>query len=246
MRIEVEPADAATIESLRARFRSESHCQIVHDSILPRRLADAFLLTVDSRVAGYGGVWNEYFPNRIVEFYAVEKQREAALFSALVSASGATEIEAQTNMPQMRRLLEAYGMEAEVEKLLFAEGSDSSLVYPGAALRRRRPGEDGPDGEWVVELEGEVVAGGGILTHYNPPYGDLYVEVRAASRGRGLGSFLVQELRRVCREMGLIAAARCDPENVASRRALLRGGMVQCGELRTAQLRMPIPTGQGV
>lgn len=246
MRIEVRPTDAGALESQRARFRAESQCQIVHDSILPRKLADSFLLTVEGEVAGYGGVWNRYYPNRIVEFHVTEEHRDVrtALFAAFVDATGAAEIEAQTNMPQMLGLLEAYGADPIVEKLLFGDGEDSSLDRPGALLRRRRPDDEGPEGAWVVESGGEVVAGGGILTHYNPPYGDLYMEVRSSNRGRGLGGFIVQELRRVCRESGLIPAARCDPENVASRQALLRGGMTQCGELLAARLRRPLEAGQ--
>lgn len=239
MQIEVRPVEVDAIAPLRDEFRANANCQIVHDSILPRRLADVYLVTCAGEVAGYGGVWNKYFPNRVVEFYPLENHRErrGALFGAFVEVSGATELEAQTNMPMMLDLLEEFGSTPIVEKLLFEDGSATALACPKAIFRRRRPAESGPEGEWVVDLEGEIVAAGGVMTHYNPPYGDLYMEVRLENRRQGLGSFIVQELRRVCRESGLVPAARCDPDNTASRRALERGGMALCGSLLAASLQ---------
>lgn len=122
------------------------------------------------------------------------------------------------------------------EKILFRDGAPTTLSVEGAVFRRRRDGDGGPDGDWVVELNGEVVAAGGVMTHYNPPHGDLYMEVAASHRRQGLGSFIVQELRRLCRASGFVPAARCDPANLASWRSLERGGMVECGRLLSAAL----------
>ena len=77
------------------------------------------------------------------------------------------------------------------------------------------------------------------MSHYNPPYADLYMEVIPEARGRGIGSFLVQELRRVCRESGRIPAARCDPANEASKKALLRGGLVAVGSIVAGEVTHP-------
>lgn len=88
-----------------------------------------------------------------------------------------------------------------------------------------------PIGEWGLDRAGRIVATGGLLFHYNPPYGDLFMEVAPDQRGRGLASYLVQELRRIGREGGHIPAARCDLSNAASRRALERGGMRACGQI---------------
>ena len=74
--------------------------------------------------------------------------------------------------------------------------------------------------------DGETVATGGVLFHYNAPYGDIYMEVAEPFRRRGLGAFLVQELKRVTYELGSIPCARCSPENVASRRTLQKAGLV--------------------
>ena len=63
-------------------------------------------------------------------------------------------------------------------------------------------------------------------TFYNRPYGDIYMEVGEAFRRRGLGAFLVQELKRECYNLGAVPCARCNPTNVASRRTLQRAGFV--------------------
>ena len=76
-----------------------------------------------------------------------------------------------------------------------------------------------------------VVATGGALYHYNPPYGDLYMEVREDCRRRGFGSYLIQELKRVCYEGGKKPAARCNDSNTASRRTLQKAGLLPCGRI---------------
>ena len=40
-------------------------------------------------------------------------------------------------------------------------------------------------GEWILELEGQPIGKGGILFHYNRPYGDVYMEVDGSHRRRG-------------------------------------------------------------
>ena len=69
------------------------------------------------------------------------------------------------------------------------------------------------------------------MLHYNPPYGDLYMEVDEPFRGRGYCSFLIQELKRVCYEIGRVPAARCDVANVASLATLQRAGLLPCARI---------------
>jgi GNAT superfamily N-acetyltransferase len=83
----------------------------------------------------------------------------------------------------------------------------------------------------VVEVDGEVAGKGGILFHYNHPYGDIYMDVEEQFRRRGVGSFLVQELKRVAYEGGFIPAARSHPSNTPSHRTLQKAGFVPCGHL---------------
>ena len=91
-------------------------------------------------------------------------------------------------------------------------------------------------GDWGLECDGELAATGGLLFHYNPPYGDIYMEVAAAYQRRGFGSYLVQELKRICYDMTRIPAARCGQGNVASRRTLQRAGMLPCARIMRGRL----------
>ena len=229
----IRPAAYSEIVTLRESFRREANCQIVRDSIMRRGLADGFALLSNKTIVGYAGVWNVHFPHRIMEFYLLPNWRGSAirLIDVLKTKYRVKEIEAQTNIPSMAKLLRETAVNVWDENLLFSDGPETHLEYPGAVFRRRRPGDSGPEGEWVIELNGQVTGAGGILTHYNPPYGDIYLEIEEDFRLRGLGSYLVQKLRRVCREKGLKPAARCNPGNNASQRTLLKGGLERCGRL---------------
>jgi RimJ/RimL family protein N-acetyltransferase len=236
--IRVEPTDPSRIESMRRHHERAARCQIVRYSILPRGLADAWCILINGEPAGYGAVWNRHFPGRLMEFHVEpeHRTRSPALFRALAETTGAVAVEAQTNMPMALAMLHEFADEPAAENLLFDADEATRLELTGAAVRRRRDGDDAPDGDWVVELSGRAVAGGGFLTHYNAPWADLYYEVAPAARGRGVGGYFVQELRRLCEDAGHRPAARCDPGNEASRRTLLRGGMKPCGRLLAGAL----------
>jgi GNAT superfamily N-acetyltransferase len=62
------------------------------------------------------------------------------------------------------------------------------------------------------------------------------MEVDQAYRRRGLGSYLVQELKRLCYTGGYIPAARCNPGNTASRKTLQKAGFVPCGHLLSGRV----------
>ena len=78
-------------------------------------------------------------------------------------------------------------------------------------------------------MNNEVVATGGFLLHYNFPFADLYMEVRENDRRKGLGSYLIQELKTQCYLAGRIPAARCNINNVASKITLLKAGFQIAG-----------------
>ena len=120
---------------------------------------------------------------------------------------------------------------------LFEDGAATILSCLGALFQPREADEDGPEGDWVVKMNGEVVAAGGVLDHYRPPYGDICMEVIPRARRQGIGSHLVQELRHVSYEVGRRPAARCDSDNEASRRTLQRGGLLPCGRLLAGEVR---------
>lgn len=80
--------------------------------------------------------------------------------------------------------------------------------------------------DWRLLVDGEHVGSGAILFHYNAPYADLAMEVGEPFRRRGLGAYLVQELKRIAYELGAIPAARCNRDNVPSRKTLQKAGLV--------------------
>ena len=239
MGLRILHADYPEVADLRERYRAEARCQVVHDSVLPRGLADPYLVLAGGRVAGYAGVWNKYHEGRIMELYIVPtlRPRTRHIVEELLQVSGATQIEAQTNMPHMLATLREWTDSVVEEKLLFEDDHTTRLPCPAGALRQATEHDGESRGEWLIDVNGQVVAGGGVLHHYNPPYGDIYMEVSDSERRKGFGSYLVQELKRICHESGKRPAARCDPSNRASRRTLERAGFVTCGWLLAGEIR---------
>lgn len=247
MEIAVHRSDPAEVEKLHPLYRQQANCQIIHDAFWACGWVDAFLIEIDRRVAGYGGVATRHDPGTLMEFYVFpEFERHTMdMGRKLLAVCGATHLEAQTNIPWMKRLLDASACDIVTGSRLFAEHHTTHLPAPEGALfrRRREEGElargDGQpaDGQWVIELDGCIVASGGVLTHYNPPYGDIYMEVDEAFRRRGIGSYLVQELKRAAYQEGRLPAARCNSKNLASRKTLQRAGFAICGEMQVGRLR---------
>jgi GNAT superfamily N-acetyltransferase len=238
--IAVRACDSADVLPFRVRRRQEMNCQVVHDSIHRRPgWTTTFLLEVAGTPAGFasiaiGGPW-ENKPT-VFEMYVTPEHRTRAfgLFEGFLEASGARFFEVQSNDTLLAVMLHAYGRDIVSERIVFADHATTALPANGAQLRALT-GEDQireaiearqGGGEWVLDLDGGPVATGGILFHYNRPYGDVSMEVKEAFRRRGLGSYLVQELKRLCYQLGAVPAARCDPTNIASRQALQKAGLV--------------------
>jgi GNAT superfamily N-acetyltransferase len=247
MNIEIERADYKELESMRELYCAEANTQVVHYSFLGRRLADVYAARMDGEIAGYGAIANKYYEGRVIEFHVLGdfRDRAAAIFSGLIAASNAVGIEAQTNIPLMLAMLQEFGTNIVKEHLLFHDGLTTQLECPDGVFRRRVEA-DGPGmfgrpeetlSQWVVETRGAIVAAGGFLTHYNPPYGDLFMETAEDARRRGFGSHVVQELKKICYASGKKPAARCNPENIASRKTLEKAGMLVCGEILAAEIK---------
>jgi GNAT superfamily N-acetyltransferase len=241
MTIEVARVELNEITSLRDLHRREMNCQIVHDSFPRRGFSDAYRFLVGGQIAGYGLVANKYYPDTVDEFYTFPAHRAAALpmFRALLETSGANRIRAQTNDPLMLLMLHDCATNITSEAILFEAAYTTHLTCPAGTLRpiteadKERLSEQKLDAEsgWMIESDGVPVATGGVLFHYNPPYGDLYMAVSESYRRRGFGSYMVQELKRIAYEMGKTPAARCNVDNVASRSTLQKAGMLPCGRI---------------
>jgi GNAT superfamily N-acetyltransferase len=225
---------------LRELYRREMNCQIIHDSLPERDFGELFLIRADGRVAGYGFVmgYRGEPKDMIREFYVLPALRGSALpmFKRLIEASGARRIETQTNDVLLTLMLYDCATEFRSERVIFHDALTTNLVAPDATFRevtdtdRKKIFEHKvePVGEWLIEHDGTIVATGGIALHYNPPYGDLYMEVGEPFRRRGFGSYLIQELKRAAYEMGRIPSARCDATNVSSRATLQKAGLLPC------------------
>jgi GNAT superfamily N-acetyltransferase len=243
MEFSAKTAGAGDVLPWRDMYRLEMSCQIIHDSIHGRPgWTQEYLLFADCTLVGYGSVavagpWKG--KPTVYEFYVLPHHRLHAfdLFHTLLTASGAVMINVQTNDPLITVMLHTFAHAVTSDSVLFNDSLTTALSPNGATFRSATPTEasdvPGDQLKWygVVEFDGQVAATGGILFHYNRPYGDIYMDVAESFRRRGLGAFLVQELKRVCYEGGNIPAARCNPENIASRRTLQKAGFVPCGNI---------------
>lgn len=243
MEIRIEQAAYQDVSALRELYRHEANCQIIHDSSMSRSFTQPYLIAVNGRLAGYGAVFHKHYPGRAMEFYTFPEFRPhaSAMLRELISVGRATEIEAQSNMPLALSMLLEFGKNVRVESILFHDGLTTSLEAPGAVFRARdsqdrisNVGE--PEGDYVVAVDGKIASNGGYLCHYNPPYGDIYMETSEEFRRMGYGSYFVQELKRVCYEAGKKPSARCNPDNLASRRTLERAGFRCVGHLVAADV----------
>ena len=211
MRATATPTSPSAVLPLRVRYRREMNCQIVHDSIHRRAgWTSTYALYLDDTSAGFGSVaiggpWTG--KPTILEFYVLPAHRGRAfhLFEVLLDASGARLMEIQSNNALLAVMLHTYARDVWSEKIVFHDGVTTALAPHGAILQQVTPDEETHaaiaqrqgGSEWRLQLSGEAVATGGILFHYNEPYGDIYMEVAEPFRRRGFGAYLVQELKRV-------------------------------------------------
>jgi GNAT superfamily N-acetyltransferase len=243
------------LAQLRGNYREEMHCQVIHDSIHTRPgWTIEYALDLDGILVGYGSVavlgpWTT--THALYEFYVKQdfRLRIFDLFAALRDACSATMMETQTNDPFLSILLHTFGQNIRTEAILFEDLFETHLAPEGARFRAAEPGDEAPltalalddSAEWLVTWNGNIAGAGGILYHYNRPYGDIYMKIAEPFRRRGLGAYLVQELKVACRTTGSVPAARCNIANLASRKTLQKAGFVPCGNLITADITKTIP-----
>ncbi len=253
MAIAARLSELSEIEPLRQEYRNEMNCQIVHDSIHRRPgWTQEYALDLEGETVGYGSVaiagpWRD--APALYEFFVRPKHPEHRmrtfdLFASLLNICGARIIETQSNARVLTVMLHTFARNIRSEAILFRDAFRTSLAPEGAnfraattedaeALRQQGLDENAP---WLVTWNGEVAGAGGVLYHYNPPYGDIYMEVAEPFRRSGLGAYLVQELKAVCRKGAKVPAARCNGANPASRKTLQRAGFVPCGNIVAGDL----------
>jgi GNAT superfamily N-acetyltransferase len=249
MSFDVSLVTAEEVRPLRELYRAEMNCQIIHDSWLQRGWTDPYLFRKEGEVIGYGLVGGIRAENKtvVIEFYVLPIHRGAALplFRQFVTTSGALSIETQTNDILTTLMLYDCSTQIESNAILFRDGFTTNLKIPEGQLRQVTSADKeliekeklAVDATWMIEVDGTVAATGGLLFHYNLPYGDIYMAVAEPYRKCGYGSFLVQELKRICYTMGRIPAARCNAANQASRATLQKAGMLPCARMMTGSLK---------
>jgi GNAT superfamily N-acetyltransferase len=251
MAITVRASELREIVPLREKYRKEMDCQIIHDSIHARGgWTREFVLRMDDGgVIGYGSVavagpWHDN--PALYEFFVEPEHRMRAFeaFTSLLQSCGAKTIETQSNARLLSVMLHVFARNLRTEAILFEDGFQTSFRPQGAGFRAvtasdstvlRRLELDENAG-WVVTVEDEIAGAGGVLYHYNRPYGDVYMKVAQPFRRVGLGAYLVQELKAVCRTGASVPSARCNVDNQPSRKTLQKAGFVPCGVLISGDL----------
>jgi hypothetical protein len=247
MTISVDKVELESILPLRALFLQEANRQIRYNACHERGWSDSYLLTINDRAVGYGSVKGREIPDRdtVFEFFVIPPFRKFAveLFRWLLDIACPRFIECQSNIPLLSSLLHGFARNISADVVLFEDHCVTDLSIPGTLLRPKRTSDQifshavEPVGEYVLELEGEILATGGFLLHYNHPFAGLYMEVREDCRRRGLGSFLLQEVKRGCYLAGRVPAARSSILNTSSHAALCRAGLRVSGFMLNGEVK---------
>jgi GNAT superfamily N-acetyltransferase len=237
------------IDALRRQFLDATRFQLRYFAVHERGSSDCYVIAVDGVEAGFGSIKGQEIPDRdtVFEFYVRPPFADSAreMFVELLRASQVMHIECQSNDDRLTSLLLEFGRNIRSDVVLFEDHSTTNLSVPGALVRTRRPNEAmfdhnaEPEGDYVVEVEGAIVASGGFLLHYNPPFADLYMETRPEARRRGYASLLLQEVKKACYEAGRVPAARTSLDNYGSRATLTKAGMRICGFMLLADVAAP-------
>jgi GNAT superfamily N-acetyltransferase len=250
MDISARLCQLSEITSLRNLYREEMNCQIIHDSIHQRAgWSKEYALELAGKTVAYGSVaiagpWRE--AHALYEFYVQpdHRLRTFDLFSSLLNVCGAKIIETQSNDRFLTTMLHSFATDVRAESILFEDAFQTSYRPADAAFRaaktddiealKRYELDDGAG--WVTTIHDQVVGAGDVLYHYNRPFGDIYMKIAEPFRRRGLGSYLVQELKAVCRMDAGVPAARCGISNLSSRQTLQKAGFIPCGNLIVGDL----------
>lgn len=250
MPITARASEFHEIEPLREKYRKEMNCQIIHDSIHGRAgWSKEFALDDGGVVIGYGsiavaGPWRN---NPALYEFFVEAEYRTRTFQAFASLSqvcGAKIIETQSNDHLLTLVLHVFAHNLRPESILFEDGFQTSFRPQGAGFRAAIPSDAAvlqrleldENAAWVATMNDEIAGAGGVLYHYNRPYGDVYMKIAEAFRRLGLGTYLVQELKAVCRKGDSVPAARCNINNLPSRSTLQKAGFAPCGVLIVGDL----------
>ncbi len=248
MKIVALKTDLETILPLRELFLQENKIQIRYNARHERGWTDSYHLTVDGVPVGYGAVAGKNnFTDRdaLFEFFVIPTYRHlsSALFAELIKTSNPKYIECQSNEFLLSAMLYEFSKTISSDVILFADSVVTQHSFPEITFRRLHEDDIIPKqkrasiGDYILVKDGEIIATGGFLLHYNLPYADIYMEVYAPHRRKGYGSFIVQELKKACYSAGRVPAARCNINNPASKSTLIKAGFAPCGYMLTGVIK---------
>lgn len=251
MTLTVTKSNLEDILYLRNLFLQENNFQIRYNACHERGWANSYAVMLDKEKIGYGSIkGNENIQDRdtVFEFYIIPSLRKlaSAAFHEFLRTSKANFIESQSNLLLLTSLLYEYGQNISSNVILFEESLTTDIILDDILFRKRKENDVAfehkaePVGNYVLEHNQEVVATGGFLLHYNIPFADLYMEVREDCRRKGLGSFLIQEVKKQCYLAGRVPAARTGIENLASKATLLKAGLKIAGYMLLGQVKSDI------
>lgn len=245
MDIHIVKTELAEIAGLRALFLQEYLVQFVHNKCHLYGWADTYRFTLNDQTIGYGAVWGRdkrEDRDAIFEFYMLKPYRKLthAAFARFYQVAGTPYIECQTNHPLLASQVFEHARNIYAEAILFEDHFETSFP-PGDFIFQKKPPENNDnandnDRAYIISLQNEEVASGGLMLNYNLPFADIYYEVNEKYRRQGIASYLVQELKKEAYLMGRVPAARCNIKNMNSKSTLLKAGMKVCGYILQGEL----------
>ncbi len=235
----IQKVELKEIQPLRALFLQETNFQVRYNACHERGWTDSYAITINGLAIGYGSIKGQEREDRdtVFEYFIVPsfRKRSRELFRQLLTISDARYIECQSNDMLLSSMLYEFSNSIRSDVMLFKDHAVTEHALPDALARSRADDDQvfehrsEPVGDYVVDVKGDVIATGGFLLHYNKPFADLYMEVREDCRGRGVGCFIVQEIKKECYLAGRVPAARCNIQNAASRATMIKAGLENCG-----------------
>jgi GNAT superfamily N-acetyltransferase len=236
METEIIKTGLEEIKALRVLFLQENNFQFIYNKCHDYGWADTYLFKVNGTKIGYAAVWGQSKRedrDAIFEFYLIPSYRKFTeiIFPKFHALSGAVYIECQTNDGLLSPILYEFCENINAEAVLFEDSFQSTLQIPGTVFRQKTAEDKTSDdmGDYLLLLNGEIVADGGLMLNYNIPFADIYMKVNENFRQQGFGSLLVQELKKQAYLMGRVPAARCNIRNHISKSTLQKAGFKVCG-----------------
>jgi hypothetical protein len=191
MSLTIVKTSLQNILPLRQLYLQEMACQIRYEAVHHRGWSDSYAIALDGKNIGYGsikGLNNLHDRDTVFEFYLLPSHRQflSPAFARLVQFTGANAVECQTNDQLFTSLLFEFTENINADAILFREDETCELAGNGAIFRPRKEVDklflhsSEPEGEYVLDLEGVVIATGGFTTYYNKSFADIYMELAEA------------------------------------------------------------------